>query len=183
MAIARETGDRRAEGTALGNLGSAHAKLGDAQRAIDYYQQSLAIAREIGDTAGTAFRSYNVALLYQRRGDATAALPLAQQAASAFAQIGHAEYAQRAQQLVEKLQNTQRGDDSAVHEDMQKAFVEFQLAGSKNQMQRVVARYPYMTGTRFMAVIEQFIASQAAPWQKPALTRRLAWLREIAEGH
>jgi hypothetical protein len=66
---------------------------------------------------------------------------------------------------------------------MQKAFVEFQLAGSKNQMQHVVARYPYMTGTRFMAVIDQYITSQAAPWQRPALSRRLAWLREIAEGH
>ena len=52
LAIAREIGDRRGEGTALGNLGLAYAALGDARKAIEYYEQALAIAREIGDRRG-----------------------------------------------------------------------------------------------------------------------------------
>ena len=52
LAIAREIGDRRAEGAALGNLGIAYEDLGDARKAIEYYEQALAIAREIGDRRG-----------------------------------------------------------------------------------------------------------------------------------
>jgi len=48
-----------------------------------------------------------MALLYVRQGDVSRALPLAQEAARAFAQIGHPEYTQRAQQLVAKLQGGQ----------------------------------------------------------------------------
>jgi tetratricopeptide (TPR) repeat protein len=49
LAIAREIGDRRSEGSGLGMLGNAYAALGDARKAIEYYEQALAIAREIGD--------------------------------------------------------------------------------------------------------------------------------------
>ena len=48
----REIGDRRGEGNALGNLGSAYFQLGDARRAIGYYEQALVISREIGDRRG-----------------------------------------------------------------------------------------------------------------------------------
>jgi hypothetical protein len=34
----REIGDRRGEGNALGNLGIAYADLGDARKAIDFYE-------------------------------------------------------------------------------------------------------------------------------------------------
>ena len=39
---------------ALGNLGNAHHYLGDAQKAIGFYEQPLAIGREIGDWLGEA---------------------------------------------------------------------------------------------------------------------------------
>ena len=52
LAIAREIGDRRGEGSALGNLGNAWADLGETRKAIELYEQSLAIAREIGDRRG-----------------------------------------------------------------------------------------------------------------------------------
>ena len=41
-----------AKGNDLGNLGIAYADLGEARRAIEYYEQALAIAREIGDRRG-----------------------------------------------------------------------------------------------------------------------------------
>ena len=50
--IAREIGDRRGEGNALGNLGIAYADLGQVEKAIGYYEQRLVIAREIGDRRG-----------------------------------------------------------------------------------------------------------------------------------
>ena len=40
----------------LGNLGNAYADLGDASKAIEYYEQALAIAREIGDRRGEGYR-------------------------------------------------------------------------------------------------------------------------------
>ncbi|RIK16160.1 MAG: hypothetical protein DCC52_17950, partial [Chloroflexi bacterium] len=45
LVIAREIGDRRGEGNALGNLGNAYADLGDARQAIAFYEQHLVIAR------------------------------------------------------------------------------------------------------------------------------------------
>ena len=47
LAIAREIGDRRGEGNALGNLGTAYAALGQVERAIDLLEQALRIGREI----------------------------------------------------------------------------------------------------------------------------------------
>ena len=52
LVISREIGDRRGEGTALGNLGIAYADLGEVRRAIEYYEQALVISREIGDRRG-----------------------------------------------------------------------------------------------------------------------------------
>ncbi len=104
LEINREIGDRREEGADLGNLGNAYADLGDAQRAIEYYEQGLAIAREIGNLSGVAAVSLNMALLLARQGETDRALPLAREAAQAYAQIGHPEYTQRAQQLVDQLQ-------------------------------------------------------------------------------
>ena len=52
--------------------------------------------------------SFNMALLHAQQGEAARALPLAQQAAEIFTQIGHIQYAQRAQQLVAQLQAAMR---------------------------------------------------------------------------
>ena len=62
--ISRDIGDRRREGIYLGNLGVAYENLGEARRAIGYYQQALLIVREIGDFNGVARHSMNMALLY-----------------------------------------------------------------------------------------------------------------------
>ena len=51
-AAARQVGDRRHEGAALGNLGLAYANLGETRRAIEFCEKHLAITREIGDRRG-----------------------------------------------------------------------------------------------------------------------------------
>jgi tetratricopeptide (TPR) repeat protein len=103
LAIHREVGDRRREGADLGNMGTAYIQLGDVHRAIECYEQALAIDREVGDIAGIAVESFNMAILYSQVGMASRALELAQEAARIYTQIGHAQYAQRAQQLVAQL--------------------------------------------------------------------------------
>jgi tetratricopeptide (TPR) repeat protein len=71
----REIGDRRGEGNDLGNLGNAYAALGDARKAIEFYEQALAIAREIGDrrNEGNAWLG-NLGLAYAALGDARKAI-------------------------------------------------------------------------------------------------------------
>jgi len=100
LQIAREIGDRRSEARALGNLGAAYADLGEPQRAISFYEQVLQIARKIEDFSGLAIASFNLANLYLQQNQPAKALPLAQQAVQLFQQIGHADYAREAQQLM-----------------------------------------------------------------------------------
>ena len=52
LTLHREIGDRRGEGTDLGNLGVAYRNLGEPRRAIEFYEQALMIARETGDWLG-----------------------------------------------------------------------------------------------------------------------------------
>ena len=54
LVIARDIGDRRREGIALGNLGDAYRSLGEARKAIEFHEQALAIARENADLSGEA---------------------------------------------------------------------------------------------------------------------------------
>ncbi len=49
LTIYRNLKDKRGEGQVLTELGMAYAALGDIDRAIASYEQSLAIARELGD--------------------------------------------------------------------------------------------------------------------------------------
>jgi tetratricopeptide (TPR) repeat protein len=71
---ARETGDRRAEGVALTNLGVAHADLGDARKAIEYYGQSLTILREIGDRRAEGATLNNLGTAHRDLGDTRMAI-------------------------------------------------------------------------------------------------------------
>ncbi|MFQ5578001.1 MAG: tetratricopeptide repeat protein, partial [Anaerolineae bacterium] len=49
LAIHREIGDRRAEGSDLGNLGLAYSDLGQVERAKDYLRQCVAIFEDMKD--------------------------------------------------------------------------------------------------------------------------------------
>lgn len=48
----RETGERRSEGSALGNLGHAWKDMGDIRKAIEFYEQRLEVAQELSDRRG-----------------------------------------------------------------------------------------------------------------------------------
>ena len=52
--ISRSIGNKRGESYALGNLGLAHAMLGDAPRALGFFHQDLRLVREIEDERGEA---------------------------------------------------------------------------------------------------------------------------------
>ena len=51
-------------GRLLGTLGLAYAALGQAERAIGFYEQALAIAREIGDRRGEVAELGNLGNAY-----------------------------------------------------------------------------------------------------------------------
>ena len=66
---AGKLGNKEQEGMALGNLGVAHRQLGEARRAIEYYEQCLAIAREAGDQRGEGAALGNLGLGYAALGE------------------------------------------------------------------------------------------------------------------
>jgi tetratricopeptide (TPR) repeat protein len=81
-------GDRRGEGSALGNLGLAHAALGDARTANGYYEQRLVIAREIGDRRGEGNALGNLGLAHADLGDARTAIGYYEQQLTITREIG-----------------------------------------------------------------------------------------------
>jgi tetratricopeptide (TPR) repeat protein len=83
-----EIGDRRAEGNHLGNLGLAHAALGDTRRAIDHYQQALAIACKIGNRRLEGNALGNLGNAYFVLGDARRAIDCHEQALAIAREIG-----------------------------------------------------------------------------------------------
>jgi tetratricopeptide (TPR) repeat protein len=175
---AREIENRRGEGNALGNLGNAYRELGDTRRAIRYYEQCLEIHREIEDIISIATDSFNIAMLYSQEGDLQKALAMAKEAARIWTQIGHAQYAQRAQQLVAQLQG---GKSPSGAEVVQAAFESFKQAAFPQEMQTAASQYPFMTDDSFIQAVEQVIAEQVHPEHKPAFQERLDWLRQIKE--
>jgi len=92
---ARQLGDRRAEGSILGNLGSAYFALGDARRAIEFHEKRLEIAREIGDRRGEGADLGNLGLAYDSTGNRARAVECMKQALAVFEAI-ESPYAERA---------------------------------------------------------------------------------------
>ncbi len=84
----RRLGDRRAEGTHLGNLGTAYADLGDARQAITYHEQALAVAREIGDRRGEGNDLGSLGTAYAALGDARRAITYHEEALAVAREIG-----------------------------------------------------------------------------------------------
>ena len=68
LQISREIKDRQAEGSILGNLGLAYARLGQVEKAIEHYRQALQISREIKDRQAEGNHLGNLGLAYARLG-------------------------------------------------------------------------------------------------------------------
>jgi tetratricopeptide (TPR) repeat protein len=85
---ARGLHDRWEEGAWLGILGLAYAALGEARRAIEYYEQALAIAREIGDRHGESAGLGNLGGVYSTLGETRRAIEYHEQALAIAREIG-----------------------------------------------------------------------------------------------
>ncbi|NOH03063.1 MAG: tetratricopeptide repeat protein [Chloroflexi bacterium] len=88
LAAARRLGDKKYEGIHLGNLGLAYFALGDAKKAIEFYEQGLVIDREIGDRRGEGADLGNLGLAYAALGDAKKAIEYHEKALVVMQEIG-----------------------------------------------------------------------------------------------
>ena len=88
LAIAREMGDRRGEGTALANLGNTFSTLGDDGKAIGFHEQHLAVARAVKDRSGEGKALGNLGNSYANLGDASKAIAFYEQALAIAREIG-----------------------------------------------------------------------------------------------
>ena len=117
--IAREIGDRRGEGNALGNLGIAYADLGEPRRAIDLYEQQLVIVREIGDRRGEGNALGYLGMAYYSLGETRRAIDLYEQQLVIVRAIGyHGGEGMALGNMAESLTALGR------HQDAAKAFAE-----------------------------------------------------------
>jgi tetratricopeptide (TPR) repeat protein len=89
LAIARETGDRVGETSALGNLASCYGDLGQIPRAIELYEQALAGARETGNRGGEARWLDGLAICYAALGQTARAIELYEQALPIYRETGN----------------------------------------------------------------------------------------------
>jgi len=89
LEAARKLENKQYKGYHLGNLGLAYADLGDAKKAIEFYEQQLVIVREIGDRRGEAFGSWNLGQAYEKEGDLEKAVQYMQVCVDFEREIGH----------------------------------------------------------------------------------------------
>jgi tetratricopeptide (TPR) repeat protein len=75
-------------GRLMGTVGVAHAKLGDVEKAIGFYEQALVIFREIGDRRGEGASLGNLALAYTSLGEEGKAFELYEQQLAIAREIG-----------------------------------------------------------------------------------------------
>ncbi|WP_298378181.1 tetratricopeptide repeat protein [Azospirillum sp.] len=88
VTAARRMGDQCLAGGHLGNLGTAHAILGETQRAIAFCQQALAIAREIRDRRGEGNHLGNLGVAHANLGKTGHAIDFYEQALVIAREIG-----------------------------------------------------------------------------------------------
>jgi tetratricopeptide (TPR) repeat protein len=88
LEITRRIGDRQGEADSLIDLGDAYKSLGEYQRAIDFYQQSLEIQRQIGDRNGEATSLIGLGNAYYSLGEYQRAIDFQQQSLEITRQIG-----------------------------------------------------------------------------------------------
>jgi len=89
LGAARRLKQRGSEGAALGNLGNAHAELGKARRAIEFYEQQLVIVREMGYRRGEGITLGNLGTAYADLGETRLAIEFHEQGLNIAREIGY----------------------------------------------------------------------------------------------
>ncbi|MEG3971361.1 tetratricopeptide repeat protein [Microcoleus sp. T2B6] len=74
LKLFRAVGDRGGEATTLSNIGAVYSKLGEKQKALEYYSQSLLVSRAVGDRGGEALTLNNIGSVYNDLGEKQKAL-------------------------------------------------------------------------------------------------------------
>ena len=95
--------DRSLVGQLLGTVGLSHHRLGEVQKAIEYYEQALVIAREIGDRQGEGDALGSLGLAYASLGELQKATSLLQQAKAIGEQIGDPQIVQISARALDRL--------------------------------------------------------------------------------
>ena len=85
---AKQEGDKRQQGIALGNLGTVYAQQGRWEEAIEKCEESLHIFRELGDRHGEAFTLGNLGEIQATQGNFSKALAIYTRMLSVFEDIG-----------------------------------------------------------------------------------------------
>ncbi len=88
MPLRRQVGDKAGEAATLNNIGRVYSALGDQQKALDYYNQSLPLRRQVGDKAGEAATLNNIGRVYSALGDQQKALDYYNQSLPLRRQVG-----------------------------------------------------------------------------------------------
>ena len=93
--LARAAGDEKAQRAILGNIAHVYAdtKVGQYDRAIEYYRQLLAQHQASGAGEGVADTLYNIGSTYERKNDLGAALDFYRRSLAAEERLGRAEEA------------------------------------------------------------------------------------------
>lgn len=88
LTASRELHDRLAEGTHIGELGSAYSAIGDVTKAVEYYEQALTIFNEIGNRHGVGQTLANLGTAYQLTGDMGRSIEYYERAVALSREIG-----------------------------------------------------------------------------------------------
>ena len=72
--MSHAVGDRSGEANTLNNIGLVYSELGEKQKALEYYSQSLPLSHAVGDRSGEANTLNNIGLVYSELGEKQKAL-------------------------------------------------------------------------------------------------------------
>ncbi len=82
--MSRAVGDRAQEAVTLNNIGRVYDALGEKQKALSHYNQSLPLSRAVGDRVQEAVTLGNIALFERNRGNLNSALTQIEAALNIF---------------------------------------------------------------------------------------------------
>jgi len=132
LALARSSGDRRREGSTLGQLGIVCREQGRMDEACVYYDGALAIHREIGNRIGEGIVLLNLGNLYAEQGRMDEALEHFAQALAVDREVGN----RVAEGLVLGNMGTlchEQGHIDAAQDYLQQALAIHREVGNRNE--------------------------------------------------